>query len=146
MRVYLDTCVWCRLFDILDHKEIIEEFKAVVKIIQKAIEGKIEIISSSAVFVEISLLDPIRREKVEMLIDRIATLELKPSENTKTLAKKIGEDCGLDHMDSVHLALAIENNIDIFLSTDKDLYLYKRNCISNYGIVVKNPIEYEAEL
>lgn len=45
----------------------------------------------------------------------------------------------------MHLALALENGIDLFLSTDKDLYLYKRKCISKYGIVVKNPIEYEAE-
>lgn len=31
-----------------------------------------------------------------------------------------------------------------FLSTDKDLYLYKKNCISKYGILVKSPIEYKA--
>jgi predicted nucleic acid-binding protein len=144
-RVYLDTCAWCRPFDKLDHKEIVEEFNAVVKIIQRAMEGEIELISSSAVFVEVSLIEPTRREKVETLINRIAAQELKPSMGTRELAKKIVEDCGLDNMDSAHLALALENGIDVFLSTDKDLYLYKKNCISEYGILVKNPTEYEAE-
>lgn len=142
-RVYFDTCVWCRPFDKLDHKEIVEEFSAVLKIIQKAMDGKLEVISSSAVFVEVSLIDPVRKEKVEMLISRISAEEIRSSKNTRDLAEKIARDCGLDNMDSVHLALAIESGIDVFLSTDKDLYLYKKNCISKYGIVVKNPVEYE---
>ncbi len=145
-RVYLDTCVWCRPFDELDRREIIEEFNSIVKIIQSAIEGKVEVISSSAVFVEVSLIEPMRREKVEALISKIAAQELEPSGNTRRLAEKIARDCGLEDMDSLHIALAIENDIDVFLSTDKDLYLYKKNCISKYGIVVKNPVEYGAEL
>ncbi len=145
-RIYLDTCIWCRPFDKLEHEKIVEEFNAIIKIIQKAIEGRIEVISSSAVSVEVSMIERLRREKVETLISRIAARELKPSENTKKMAEKIAEDCEIDDMDSVHLALAIENNIHVFLSTDKDLYLYKKDCISKYGIVVKNPVEYEAEL
>ena len=61
--VYLDTCVWCRPFDKLDNKEILEEFNAVVKIIQKAMDGEIEVIGSSAVFVEVSLIEPINADE-----------------------------------------------------------------------------------
>ncbi len=143
-RLYLDTCVWCRPFDKLDHERIIDEFNATVKIIQKAMEGEIEVVTSSAVFVEVSLLEPMRREKVEALMSRIAVGELVPGENTRALAERIAGDCLLDDMDSVHLALAVENDVDVFLSTDKDLYLYKKDCISKYGIVVKNPVEYGA--
>ncbi len=107
-------------------------------------EGRIYLVSSSAVSVEVSLIEPIKKEKVETLISRIAKRELKPSENTRKLAERIAKYCGTDNMDSVHLALAIENSIDIFLTTDKDLYLYKKNCIGKYGILVKNPIDYEA--
>ena len=79
-------------------------------------------------------------------MSRISARELKPSRNTRELAEKLAKDCGIDDMDSVHLTLAIENGIEVFLSTDKDLYLYKKDCISKYGIVVKNPVEYEAGL
>ncbi len=142
-RVYLDTCVWCRPCDVLDHEKIKEEFDAVVKIIQKAMEGGIEVVSSSAVLVEVSLLELSRREKVEALISRISARQLKPSRKTRGLAEKIARECGLDDMDSVHIALAVENDVDVFLSTDKDLFKYKEDCVSKYGIVVKNPVEYE---
>jgi len=143
-RLYLDTCVWCRPFDKLDHKKIRDEFDAIVKIIQKALEGEIEVASSRAVFVEVSMIGPARRGKVEALMSRITERELRPSKDTRYLAENIARDCILDDMDSVHLALAIENDVDVFLSTDKDLYLYKKKCIGKYGIVVKNPVEYEA--
>jgi predicted nucleic acid-binding protein len=139
--VYFDTCVWCRPFDKLDHKSIIDEFKAVVRIIQKALEGRIEIVASDAVYVELSLTDSVKREKVETLIDTVATRGLKPGKITRELAERIAEDCGLDNMDAVHLALA---GITIFLSTDRELYKDKKECIEEYGIVVKNPVEYEA--
>jgi len=120
--VYFDTCVWCRPFDKLDHKSIIDEFKAVVRIIQKALEGRIEIVASDAVYVELSLTDSVKREKVETLIDTVATRGLKPGKITRELAERIAEDCGLDNMDAVHLALAVEKGITIFLSTDRELY------------------------
>ena len=102
--------------------------------------------SSSAIFVEVTLIEPVKREKVEMLVNRISSRELKPSKNTREVAEKIARDCELDNMDSMHLALAIENSADIFLTTDRDLYLNKKKCITKYGIIVKNPVDYEAEL
>lgn len=79
---------------------------------------------------------------MEALIGKAAAGELMPSTNTRNLPEKIASDCGLDDMDSVHIALARENEMDVLLSTDKDLYLYKKDCVSKYGIVVKNPVEY----
>jgi len=117
-RVYLDTCVWCRPFDVLDHKKIREEFRAVSKLIDAAREGKISIVKSEVLFYEISKIEVEERNTVEKLIDEIATEEIKTTENTKKTYENIAKECGLKAVDALHLALAIENNIDVFLTTD----------------------------
>lgn len=48
----------------------------------------------------------------------------------------------LTAVDALYVALAIENKIDIFLTTDDEI-LNRRKCIEKHGIVVRNPIEYE---
>jgi predicted nucleic acid-binding protein len=49
--------------------------------------------------------------------------------------------CELDSMDAAHIATAIDNSADIFLTTDNEI-LRKRDCISKFGIIVKNPADY----
>lgn len=120
-RVYLDTCVWCRLFDILDHKNIREEFRAVGKLIDAARRGKVYIVKSGVLFYEISKIEGEERNTVEKLIDEIATEEIKTTENTKKTYENIARECGLKAVDALHIALVIENNIDVFLTTDEEI-------------------------
>lgn len=44
-------------------------------------------------------------------------------------------------MDAAHIATAIDSNTDIFLTTDDEI-LKKRDSISKFGIIVKNPADY----
>ncbi len=143
-RVYLDTCVWCRLFDVLDHKKIREEFRAVGKLIDAAREGKVYVVKSEVLFYEISKIKGEERNTIEKLIDEIAVEEIKTTENTKKTYENIAKECGLKAVDALHIALAVENNVDVFLTTDDEI-LNRRKCLEKYGILVKNPTEYEVE-
>ncbi|MBI5253991.1 MAG: PIN domain-containing protein [Euryarchaeota archaeon] len=143
-RVYLDTCVWCRLFDVIDHKKIREEFRAVSRLVDAARNGKVSIMKSEVLFYEVSKIEGEERTTVEKLIDEIATEEIKTSENTRKTYENVAKECGLKAVDALHLALAIENNVDVFLTTDDEI-LNRRKCIEKHGILVKNPTEYEVE-
>ena len=43
-------------------------------------------------------------------------------------------------MDAMHIAIALDNLVDIFLTTDDNI-LSNAGCKSKYGIEVKNPVE-----
>jgi predicted nucleic acid-binding protein len=49
-------------------------------------------------------------------------------------------DYNINAMDVMHLAIAIDNEVGVFLTTD-DKILRKAEQISKYGIGVKNPRE-----
>ena len=70
MKVYLDTCVWCRLFD-EPNERIEKEARAVITILKKAIKGEIEILGSTAVLAEIDLIsNEEKREAVRSLVEK----------------------------------------------------------------------------
>lgn len=55
MRLYLDTCVWCRPFDEPDEK-VSGEAGALMEIIKKFDDGEFEVISSNVLLVELSFI------------------------------------------------------------------------------------------
>ena len=63
-----------------------------------------------------------------------------PTETTEGLAIELIQECAIDAMDAVHIAVAIESKVELFLTTD-DIILNKAECISRYNITVKNPCE-----
>jgi hypothetical protein len=50
------------------------------------------------------------------------------------------EDYNIGTMGAMHLAIAIDNQVEVFLTTDDNI-LKKADQISRYGIEVKNPGE-----
>ncbi len=67
-RLYLDTCVWCRPFDFLDHGKIRDEFRAVVRVLDAARKGRIVIVKSEVLFYEISNIGAEERNTIEEAI------------------------------------------------------------------------------
>ena len=141
MRTYLDTCVWCRPFDAIASDRILQEAESVNKLTRKVDNNEIEIIGSGVLLFEVSMIsDDLKRTSVEKLIARVAT-EISPvTVSTKGLAGQIMNSCGVDAMDAVHLAIAVECGAQVFLTTD-DAILASADCISAYNIMVKNPTE-----
>ena len=98
-KLYLDTCVWCRPFDKAEER-ILKESEALVKILRMADKGQIEILGSSVLLAEISLLSlEEKRAAVEALIRKSCRI-LKLSRDVTYLAERIMKDCGIDAMDA----------------------------------------------
>ncbi len=82
----------------------------------------------------------IKEETVLSLVKRVVINFSTVKNNTKRLAAEIMHECSLDAMDALHIAVAIENKAELFITTD-DIILNKNKCISGYMITVKNPCE-----
>ncbi|MBT9166270.1 MAG: hypothetical protein DDT25_00953 [Chloroflexi bacterium] len=140
-KFYLDTCVWCRPFDRPANERIILESAAVKGVINRVDSGEVVILASSILFLEASLISQgYKRDAVREFISR-SIAEIAPvTERSEELANEIMEDYNISAMDAMHLAIAIDNEVEVFLTTD-DKILKKADQISKYGIEVKNPGE-----
>ena len=120
LRIYFDTCVWCRPFD-EQSEEIIRETKAIEAILDVHDRGEVEIVGSSAVLAEVSLISNERKRRtVEGLIKTVSDDIVGISEDAINLAEKIKDDCGLRDVDALHVALACKH-ADIFVTVDKGI-------------------------
>ncbi len=139
LRIYFDTCVWCRPFD-EQREEIIRETKAIEAIFDFHDRGGVEIVGSVAVLAEVGLIsDERKRRAVEGLIKTISDYIVGVSKDVINLAEKIKDDCGLRDVDALHVALACEH-ADVFVTVDKGI-LKKGDCLQKYIIVV-SPVDF----
>lgn len=112
------------------------------RILSLADEAKIEIVGSDIVLFEASMIDDAeKRDAVFALIYKSVATFAETTEEVEKLAVELMNKCELDSMDAAHIATAIDNNADIFLTTDDEI-LRKRDCISKFEIIVKNPADY----
>ena len=68
--------------------------------------------------------------------------EENTNDNIEKLAAELMKTCAIDAMDALHIAVAIENEAELFITTDDIIInniINKTNCISTYKITVKNP-------
>lgn len=137
MKLYLDTCVWCRPFD-EENERILRETNALQSILKKVDEEEVEIIGSSVLLVEVSLISfKEKKESIEELINKVCKI-VTLTENSIKLAEEIMQRCKINAMDALHLSIAAEN-ADIFITVDDEI-LNKSKCLSKY-LSIKNPIE-----
>ena len=137
MKLYLDTCVWCRPFD-EENERILRETSALLAILKKVDKEEIEIISSSVLLAEVLLISSKeKREAIEELINKVCKIVFI-TENSIRLAEEIMQRCKVNAMDALHLSIAAKN-ADIFITVDDEI-LTKSECLSKY-ISIKNPVE-----
>ena len=138
LKTYLDTCVWCRLFD-EPSERIIKEANATLQILAKADRSEIEIICSTAVLAEIDLIsDEDKRQAVKDLVEKSSKDIIQIKEEDVKLAEEIMKSCRVDSVDALHLAVA-SRNADVFITVDDEI-LKRRDCLKKY-IDVKNPLD-----
>jgi predicted nucleic acid-binding protein len=139
VRVYLDTCVWCRPFDDVSEMRIWGEAMAFLEILRKEDRNEISVLGSSVLLFEVSIISlGEKRRAVEEIIARVAKIAHLTG-RSKEKAEGIMKKCGINAMDALHIAVAVENGADIFITTDDDI-LKRRECLSEW-VEVKNPKE-----
>ncbi len=137
VKLYLDTCVWCRPFDEPEER-ILKESEALMEILRMADRKQIEILGSGVLLAEVSFISSEeKRETVEALIRKVCNI-LKVEKDVVEFAEVIMKDCRIDAVDAMHIAFA-SLNADVFITVDDGL-LKKAGCLEKY-IDVRNPVD-----
>ena len=113
MRVYLDSCVFNRLFDEQSQIRIRLETEAILDIRESIVRDEIELAWSYVIDIEIVRNPfPLRRQAAESWKD-LSILEVGPSVEIVSEAIEL-RNKGLRDIDSLHVACAIASKIALF--------------------------------
>jgi predicted nucleic acid-binding protein len=120
MKLYLDTCCWCRVYDDQKITRNAAEAIAIMSAIETCRLTGYHIVGSTAVTYEIrNIKDPLKRAAVECLylsnIDERAVISAKEITRAQSLYSQ-----GVGKNDSFHLAAAEAGGVDILMTTDDD--------------------------
>jgi len=142
--IYLDSCCLNRPFDDQTVDRIKIESEAIILILKNARNGKIKLIGSDVLLLEISkTLDPVRKFKLSSLTKSINKFVV--SDTTIRNRAKMLSEIGFNGFDAYHIACAEKEMVDLFLTTDdKIIKLFSRNQ-KTIRISIKNPIQWMQE-
>ncbi len=137
MRVYLDTCVYCRPFDDQSPGQVAKETEALAAILgsefvfigSDVLDDEVEEIESMDMRIEVKRFLGICKEHVHM------------SSRVVEKAKELVEDCGLTPMDALHIASAI-GKADFFITCDGFIIKKAENI---KGIKILDPVSFAEE-
>ncbi|KCZ71858.1 hypothetical protein ANME2D_01913 [Candidatus Methanoperedens nitroreducens] len=82
----------------------------------------------------------IKEETVLSLVRHVTNSFAVATNTIERLAAELMQACTIDAMDALHIAVAIENKAEVFITTD-DIILNKAECILRYKITIRNPCE-----
>jgi len=138
--VYFDACIYNRPFDNQRQDRIRLETEAIIIILKYIRKGKIDLIGSDILLLEINkTANLIRKSKLNFLLKNISNYiitDIKTKKRAEFLKNK-----GFDNFDALHIANAEINDVNYFISTDDKLIkLYNR--IKHQQIKVLNPINW----
>jgi predicted nucleic acid-binding protein len=121
MRIYLDNCCLQRPLDDQTHPRIRVETEAVFVVLAAVQAGELTLLDSEALAYEIERIpDETRRTEVFSVL-ALATEHLQITEVVENLALMF-EQCGVNAMDAIHLALASTAKADFFCTCDDKLF------------------------
>jgi predicted nucleic acid-binding protein len=143
MRAYFDNCCYNRPFDDLSQDRIYLEAEAVMAIISHCERGDWTLVTSGVVEYEtLRISDPDKRENVQALCAVAAERITLTNEAVNRAA--FFKQNGLRDFDSLHLAVAEINRVDVFLTTDDKLLRAARRL--DVKIKAANPVTWLMEV
>lgn len=139
MKIYLDTNIYNRPFDDQSQVKIKLETIAIFSLLKLIKEGYFSLIWSFMIDYENSL-NPYSdiRQEIEM-ISSLANETVVPEQNIIAVAKDF-EAVGIKPRDAIHLACALQGNVEYFLTCDNKLI--KRAAELNLNFKVINPLTF----
>lgn len=146
LKIYLDSNIYCRPFDDCSQLRIALEAEAVLRLWQRAEEGRIVCLSSKLIMLELSKMPPSKWQEVKKFIQLIGDV-IHYCDSVKKLAEKIIKVVKIPDYDALHLAFAAHGQADLFLTCDDDI-LRKSASIEellksdDLALVILNPIQF----
>lgn len=142
-KIYLDVCCLNRPFDDQAQPRIYLETQAILEILSCCQTGEWELVSSTALELEIAKTpDKTRREEVQLAL-AIARHKILMTEEIARRAIEL-TNLRIKNFDALHLACA-EGNADVFLTTDNRLLSRALSYKNNLNIIVANPTNWLTE-
>ena len=121
MKIYLDTCCYCRPFDNWTHlaqARVRQEIMAITDAIQVCGTSGVPVIGSPAVIAEMDDIGkPEKREQVRAFYSRVVNVEIVETEAITTRMQEL-KAYGLKGLDAYHAAFAEAAGVDFLLTTD----------------------------
>jgi predicted nucleic acid-binding protein len=133
----MDVCCLNRPFDDLTQERILFESDAVLSIISRCECKQWELVSSEVIDLEMKKQTDLERLKKVQALYSVSGERLRLTEQAETKSKEF-RNYGIKLFDSLHLAVAEVNCVDVFLTTD-DALLRATERIT-IGITVANPV------
>jgi predicted nucleic acid-binding protein len=140
----MDVCCLNRPFDDLSQERIQFESDAVLLIIARCESGQWELVSSEVIDLEMKKQTDLERLKKVQALYSVSGKRLILTEQAKNKSEEF-RNYGIKLFDSLHLAVAEVNCIDVFLTTD-DALLRATERITTIGIAVANPVTWLMEV
>lgn len=140
-RIYLNNSMLNRPFDDQGQARIKLETEALFQILSDIDSKKSKLILSEVTELENSK-NPYYSVKIR-IDELIAKAERKIRVNAGTKRQaKIFENAGLNGMDALHLAAAIQGKVDFLINCDDSFLKKAKKAMSDQAIKIINPIEY----
>ena len=145
MRIYLDACCLSRLTDDQSQLRLRAEAESVEQIMRLVRERLAIWVSSTVLNLDVSRNpDPGRRRDAEALLS-FANEIVVPKAAEANRARHIGE-LGFGSFDALHLAVAEQATVDVFLTTDDGILRRARQNLGLLRVRVENPVSWYMEL
>jgi predicted nucleic acid-binding protein len=143
MRVYLDNCCYNRPFDDLSQDRIFLEAEAVLTIISRCERGLWTLVTSGVVEYEaLRISDTDKLVQVRAFFDA-ADERVLLSDEAESRAMYFRQN-GIRNFDSLHLAVAEMDGVDVFLTTDDKLLRAAQRI--DLKILTANPVTWLMEV
>jgi hypothetical protein len=144
MKIYLDTCCLHRPLDDRTQLRIRLEAEAVLGILMAVEDGRIQLISSEALVLEVHRNPhPQKRAFVLAIIERCSA-DIQIDDLTAFRARTL-ENQGFKAFDALHLACAEAGAVDYFCSCD-DRLLKRAKLQSDLKLKTMSPLDFIEEL
>lgn len=143
-RLYLDTCCLNRPFDDQSQERVRAETGAIWLILEEASRGRLELIRSEAVEMELErIVDLLHR-------DRVLALASVGTVRAPVLAEdfqrgRVLETLGFKQLDALHIACAESGGADVLLTTDDGMVRRARRLPHVLRVPVRNPLTWQQE-
>ncbi|MBE9069353.1 PIN domain-containing protein [Leptolyngbya cf. ectocarpi LEGE 11479] len=138
-RIYLDACCLNRPFDDQNQPRIALEAQAILTILRKCQSAQWQLITSTALDVELNQTPDLERLSNVKTILTIARVKVLSSQILENRVREL-QQLGFTGYDAAHLASAEQGHADVFLSTDDRLIKRAKRHFRLIQITVDNPV------
>ena len=144
MKIYMDNCCFNRILDDRAYPQIFFDSNSVMLILELVEKGYIELYGSEILKFEINETPNSFKKKRLELMYSLCSSEIKITKNIIKRASDIQKTSNIKCKDSLHLACAESEGVDVFLTVDKKFANNAKRLPST--VKVSNPTEWLMEV